>query len=63
MTARTGSGRPVGNLPGEMTSFVGRRRETAQAKRLVRRARLVTLTGVAGVTAWITEYPQPPEDP
>ncbi|MBP2328611.1 non-specific serine/threonine protein kinase [Kibdelosporangium banguiense] len=32
-----------------MTSFVGRRRETAQAVRLVRRARLVTLTGVAGV--------------
>ncbi|WP_125727518.1 tetratricopeptide repeat protein [Kibdelosporangium aridum] len=37
------------NLPGEMTSFVGRRRETAQAVRLLRRARLVTLTGVAGV--------------
>ncbi|MFC0114025.1 ATP-binding protein [Kibdelosporangium aridum] len=37
------------NLPGEMTSFIGRRRETAQAVRLLRRARLVTLTGVAGV--------------
>jgi hypothetical protein len=47
--ADAGSRRLVGNLPGEMTSFVGRRRETAQAKRLVRRARLVTLTGVAGV--------------
>jgi predicted ATPase len=44
-----GSGRPVGNLPGEVTSFVGRRRETAHARRLVRRGRLVTLTGVAGV--------------
>ncbi|MFB9616380.1 AAA family ATPase, partial [Kutzneria kofuensis] len=32
-----------------MTSFVGRRREVAQAVRLLRRARLLTLTGVAGV--------------
>jgi len=39
----------VGNLPGEATSFVGRWRETAQAVRVLRRARLVTLTGVAGV--------------
>ncbi|MBB5889915.1 non-specific serine/threonine protein kinase [Kutzneria kofuensis] len=43
------SPRPVGNLPGEVTSFVGRRREVAQAVRLLRRARLLTLTGVAGV--------------
>ncbi|GAA3434906.1 LuxR family transcriptional regulator [Kutzneria kofuensis] len=39
----------MGNLPGEVTSFVGRRREVAQAVRLLRRARLLTLTGVAGV--------------
>jgi len=49
MTAHAGSGRPVGNLPGEVTSFVGRRRETAHTARLLRRARLLTLTGVAGV--------------
>jgi predicted ATPase len=47
--AGAGSGRLVGNLPGEATSFVGRRRETAQAARLLRRGRLLTLTGVAGV--------------
>ncbi|MBP2320817.1 non-specific serine/threonine protein kinase [Kibdelosporangium banguiense] len=47
--AGAGSGWLVGNLPGEVTSFVGRRRETAQATRLLRRARLVTLTGVAGI--------------
>jgi predicted ATPase len=39
----------VGNLTGELTSFVGRRHETAMAVRLVRTARLLTLTGVAGI--------------
>ncbi|MFC5102900.1 hypothetical protein [Kibdelosporangium philippinense] len=39
----------MGNLPAEVTSFVGRRREVAAAKRLLRRHRLVTLTGGAGV--------------
>jgi predicted ATPase len=39
----------VGNLPAEVTSFVGRRREVAAAQRLLRRQRLVTLTGGAGV--------------
>jgi non-specific serine/threonine protein kinase len=47
--ARAGQGRVAGNLPGEVTSFVGRRRESATAKRLLRRARLLTLTGVARV--------------
>ncbi|WP_043726624.1 LuxR C-terminal-related transcriptional regulator [Kutzneria sp. 744] len=47
--AGVGSGRVAGNLPGEVTSFVGRRRESAAAKRVLRRARLVTLTGMAGV--------------
>jgi predicted ATPase len=37
------------NLPAELTSFVGRRRELSTAVRLLRRERLVTLTGVAGV--------------
>lgn len=39
----------VGNLPAELTSFVGRRRELVEGRRLVSRARLVTLTGVGGV--------------
>ncbi|GDY33713.1 ATP-binding protein [Gandjariella thermophila] len=39
----------VGNLPAETTSFVGRRREVAEARRLLRRHRLVTLTGAAGI--------------
>ena len=38
-----------GNLPVEMTSFVGRRQEIAEVKRLLARSRLVTLTGVGGV--------------
>jgi predicted ATPase len=49
MTTRTRPSRRVGNLPREATSFVGRRRETAQAVRLMPVARLLTLTGVAGV--------------
>jgi non-specific serine/threonine protein kinase len=47
--AGTKSHRLKGNLPAEVTSFVGRRREVAEAKRLLRRWRLLTLTGVAGV--------------
>jgi predicted ATPase/DNA-binding CsgD family transcriptional regulator len=38
-----------GNLPGELTSFVGRRGELAGARRLLGEARLVTMTGVGGV--------------
>jgi predicted ATPase/DNA-binding NarL/FixJ family response regulator len=37
-----------GNLPVELTSFVGRRRELGEVKRLLAHARLVTLTGVGG---------------
>ena len=36
-------------LPAEVTSFVGRRREVADVKRLLSGSRLVTLTGVGGV--------------
>jgi predicted ATPase/DNA-binding CsgD family transcriptional regulator len=36
-------------LPAEVTSFVGRRQERAEVKRLLSLARLVTLTGVGGV--------------
>ncbi|WP_077041692.1 ATP-binding protein [Rhodococcus sp. MTM3W5.2] len=39
----------VGNLPVELTSFIGRRREIAGARRLLSTSRLVTLTGVGGV--------------
>jgi predicted ATPase/DNA-binding CsgD family transcriptional regulator len=45
----TGRTRRVGRLPAEWTSFVGRRRELADIKRLLTEHRLVTLTGVAGV--------------
>ncbi|MEU6644089.1 LuxR C-terminal-related transcriptional regulator [Saccharomonospora sp. NPDC046836] len=41
--------RRVGNLPAEVTSFVGRRREVDAVKRLLTSSRLVTLTGVGGV--------------
>ena len=37
------------NLHAEMSSFVGRRREVAEAKRLLSSARLLTLTGTGGV--------------
>ncbi|MBC6471389.1 LuxR family transcriptional regulator, partial [Actinomadura alba] len=39
----------AGNLPAEMTSFVGRRHELAEARRMLSASRLVTLTGVGGV--------------
>ena len=43
----TGRG-AVGNLPAELTSFVGRRRELFEVKRLLADSRLVTLTGPGG---------------
>jgi non-specific serine/threonine protein kinase len=44
MRARIG-----GNLPAEISSFVGRRDELAEITELVRTTRLVTVTGVGGV--------------
>ena len=41
--------RAAGNLPAELTSFVGRRGELAAVRRLLAGSRLVTLTGVGGV--------------
>jgi predicted ATPase len=38
----------VGNLPIELSSFIGRRRERGEVKRLLGESRLVTLTGVGG---------------
>jgi predicted ATPase/DNA-binding CsgD family transcriptional regulator len=39
----------AGNLPLELSSFVGRRRQVAEAKRALAASRLVTLVGVGGV--------------
>lgn len=39
----------LGNLPVDVTSFVGRRRELAEAKALLSTSRLLTLTGMGGV--------------
>src|SRR5215469_4133234 len=41
--------RAPGNLPAEVTSFVGRRGELAEVKRLLADSRVVTLTGIGGV--------------
>ncbi|GAA4557139.1 LuxR family transcriptional regulator [Planotetraspora kaengkrachanensis] len=41
--------RQVGNLPADLTSFVGRKRELARIRQLLVASRLVTLTGVGGV--------------
>ncbi|HEX6342063.1 ATP-binding protein [Umezawaea sp.] len=48
MGAFVGSGQ-VGNLPASTTVLVGRKHESAEVKKLVAKARLVTLTGVGGV--------------
>ena len=40
--------RPYGNLPSELTSFIGRERETAEVKRSLGDVRLLTLTGPGG---------------
>jgi hypothetical protein len=48
-SAPAGRGTPARhNLPGEVASFVGRERELAEIKRLLPRARLLTLTGAGG---------------
>ncbi|GAA3339245.1 LuxR family transcriptional regulator [Amorphoplanes nipponensis] len=47
-TATTARGTP-GNLPAEVTSFVGRRHELAGVRRMLATSRLVTLTGAGGV--------------
>ena len=44
-----GAGRPGWRLPGELTEFVGRRAELAQARAALEGARLVTLTGPGGI--------------
>jgi len=41
--------RPIGNLPLELTSFVGRRTELSEVKAMLSGSRLVTLAGIGGV--------------
>ncbi|MCH6171791.1 LuxR C-terminal-related transcriptional regulator [Pseudonocardia alaniniphila] len=48
-TAAPGRSATVDNLPIELTTFVGRHNELAETRRLLRTARLVTLTGIGGV--------------
>ncbi|MFD1523990.1 LuxR C-terminal-related transcriptional regulator [Pseudonocardia yunnanensis] len=48
-TAALGRSGAVDNLPIELTTFVGRHNELAETRRLLRTARLVTLTGIGGV--------------
>ena len=45
---REGGRAGIGNLPVELTSFVGRRRELTEVKRLLSEFRIVTLTGTGG---------------
>jgi predicted ATPase len=40
--------RQLGNLPAELTEFIGRRRESSEIKHLLAQSRLVMLTGVGG---------------
>ncbi|HEX5699553.1 MAG TPA: hypothetical protein VFX77_02815, partial [Rubrobacter sp.] len=40
--------RPLNNLPLQLSSFVGREKELAEVKRLLKESRLLTLTGSGG---------------
>src|SRR5688500_13299439 len=48
-TSSTSRRRQVSRLPAEVTSFVGRRREVAEVRRMLSTSRTVTLMGVGGV--------------
>ncbi|MEW9518362.1 LuxR C-terminal-related transcriptional regulator [Streptomyces tubercidicus] len=48
-SSAAGPGRKAGNLPTEVTTFVGRRWEVSEARRLLARTRLLTLTGAGGL--------------
>ncbi|MFB4278190.1 LuxR C-terminal-related transcriptional regulator [Nonomuraea sp. MTCD27] len=49
VTTTASRGRHNGGLPSEVTSFVGRRHEVAEVRRLLGASRAVTLTGTGGV--------------
>src|SRR5260370_11117588 len=49
MAGQRSQGRAANNLPADLTSFVARRPEVAQIRRLLSASRLVTLVGVGGV--------------
>src|SRR3954470_19439946 len=49
MSTGTASRGSLGNLPAEVTSFVGRRHEMTGVRRMLSTSRLVTLTGAGGV--------------
>ncbi|WP_214414242.1 ATP-binding protein [Sphaerisporangium fuscum] len=49
VTRDTGTRRRIHGLPAERTSFVGRRREIAQIKRMLSASPMLTLTGPGGV--------------
>ncbi|WP_460716803.1 helix-turn-helix transcriptional regulator [Nocardioides dilutus] len=49
MAATKPAGSARGSLPAELTSFVGRRRELSETRRLLAGSRMLTLTGVGGV--------------
>ncbi|HVW45213.1 MAG TPA: LuxR C-terminal-related transcriptional regulator [Amycolatopsis sp.] len=49
MSAPVPSRRSAGNLPAELTTFVGRRQERSDIKRLLSDTRLLTLTGFGGI--------------
>lgn len=48
-TRAGGTGRTLGNIPLELTSFVGRHSEMSEVRNALSAARLVTLTGIGGV--------------
>lgn len=49
MAGSASAARPTGDLPVAVTSFVGRRHEITEVRRLISMSRLVTLTGAGGV--------------
>ncbi|PZG03111.1 ATP-binding protein, partial [Nonomuraea aridisoli] len=49
VTTNASRGRHNGRLPAEVTSFIGRRHEVAEVRRLLAASRMVTLTGMGGV--------------
>src|SRR3954469_9110890 len=49
MVAPISARRKAGNLPADVTSYIGQRRLVADARRLISAARLLTFTGPGGI--------------